>query len=314
MFCLTPMFARDDAAGGSSALGLDVAGFGQRDLGQQRADEFEDHNGEQHDVSDQGAVLAEHEDLQRHSERDACLREQGNAEVFDDVRLAVHHLGKRSRAEAFSDRSYGKEQHADHDDRKVGEHEQVEFRAGQHEEQYEQRRRPTVDTFHQFFGEFADVDEHGAEHHADQQRREADFERSEREFELGKRHTQKDDGDRDRHTLGTRMEVLLEEIEEQPQQRAEYERENDLDDGVDDDRNDVHGAVFDRAGDSERHGEEYQANRVVQSDDRQKQIDQRAFRLVLTDDHQRCGGRRCGCDRSERDRGGEGKFVGHCKV
>ena len=43
-------------------------------------------------------------------------------------------------------------------------------------------------------------------------------------------------------------------------------------------------------------------SRVVERDDREKRLCERSVRVVLPDNHDRRGGRRCGCDRAEHER------------
>ena len=89
------MLGGNNASCGGTTLGDDIACLGERDLCQQRTDQFQNHNGEQDDIADQNAVSTEGCDLQGHTERDTCLREQRDAEVFADLVGAIVHFALR---------------------------------------------------------------------------------------------------------------------------------------------------------------------------------------------------------------------------
>ena len=79
-------------------LGLDVAGLGEGDLGEHRTKELVNKNCEEGDVSNDGSDIGKvaGEDglsLHRHTERNARLGKKGDAEVFYDSVLTLHHLG-----------------------------------------------------------------------------------------------------------------------------------------------------------------------------------------------------------------------------
>ena len=70
---------------------------------------------------------------------------------------------------------------------------------------------------------------------------------------------------------------------------------------IDDDGDHVERAGIERLRNAERHREHHQTDRVVQRDDRQQQVDQRALGLILPDDHQRGGRGRRRTDGPEGD-------------
>ena len=69
--------------------GLDVAGFGERPLGEQRTDELVDENAEQNDVLDQNAVSgAQFGSGDAHAQGHARLGKQGDAQILLDQGIA----------------------------------------------------------------------------------------------------------------------------------------------------------------------------------------------------------------------------------
>ena len=280
---------------------MDLAGGLQGHFGQQRADQLVDEDGEQRDVADEVALRAELARRHAHAERDAGLRQQGDAEILADLRLTFHELCGVMRAEVFAERARQDIHDTDQHDQSVLEHAQIQPRAGDDEERREQRARPPVGFFHDLSRQRAEVAEQRAEHHARQKRREADRDRADLELRHGQRRGQKDE--RDGHVQAVRVgvEELFQLRQHPAAERAERERADDLDERVDDDGDHVERAGIERLRNAERHREHHQTDRVVQRDDRQQQVDQRALGLILPDDHQRGGrGRRRG-DGAEGD-------------
>ena len=82
-------------------------------------------------------------------------------------------------------------------------------------------------------------------------------------------------------------------VSSQPITAPSSSEQHDLEQRIDQDRHQVERADVHRLRDAEGDGEHDEADRVVQRDDRQQDVDQRALRLILPDDHQRGGrGRR----------------------
>ena len=71
---------------------VDLACGLQGYLGEQRTDQLIDQDGKQRDVLDQLALFAKAPRRDAHTERDTCLRQQRDAEIFADLRLALHVL------------------------------------------------------------------------------------------------------------------------------------------------------------------------------------------------------------------------------
>ena len=74
--------------------------------------------------------------------------------------------------------------HADENDRRIGEYVKVQPRAAQHEEQHHQRTGPAIHTIHQLCGERTQIAEYRAQCHAYEQGREADRHRADPEGQL----------------------------------------------------------------------------------------------------------------------------------
>ena len=69
-----------------------------------------------------------------------------------------------------------------------------------------------------------------------------------------------------------------------------------------------------RLGNTHRHSENDQADRIIQCDYREKDVCDRTFRLILAHDHQSGGGSSRCSDRPEDNCRGEGKQIGTDKV
>ena len=250
----------------------------------------------------------------RHTEGNACLRQKRDTEVLDDVLVTAHCLGAEISSAVFSCRTGEDINETDQNDHHVRKDRKLKLGAADNEEENEQRRGPTVETVHQLGGKIADVAEDRSEHHADEQRREADMNSADLEFEHREGDGQKDERHRHRKTLGSRMEEAFEEGEEEAHHKSERKRENDLKDRLNEHRDHVDSARNQCLGNAERNGEENETDGIVERDDGKKNVGQGALCLILTDDHQRSG--RCGCrsDGTENDGGRERELVGSCQM
>ena len=205
------------------------------------------------------------------------------------------------RAKILAERARHDVHNADKHDHPVLEHAEVESRAGNDEERSEQRARPAVGLFHDLGGQRAEVAEQRAQHHARQKRREANGHRADLEFRHGQRRGQEDEGNGHVETVCIGVEELFQLCEHPAAERAERKRTDDLDQRVDDDGDHVERAGIECLCDAERDCEHDQTDRIIQRDDRQQQIDQRALGLILAHNHERRGGGRRGGDGAEGD-------------
>ena len=111
------------------------------------------------------------------------------------------------------------------------------------------------------------------------------------------------------------MEEALNISIDRAEQGAERHRGNDLKQGVDQHAHDAQcRAACKGLCNAEGDGKDNQADGIVQRDDGQQQIDQRAFGLVLIDDHEGCG--RCGGRgyRAQGDGRGNADLIRHEKM
>ena len=296
------------------ALGLNLARFEKGDLGQHRADKLVDQHGKERDVGNDRALGAKRFGLDGHTERHACLRQKGDAEIAVDIFIAMHGTCAERRTCIFAERARKNVNDTDDDDRKIGKDRELELRTAEHEEQDKEGRRPTVETIHQLLGEVADVAEDRTEHHADKQRGKSDMYAADLKFEHRERDGQEYKGDRHRKTLGARMEEALEEGEQQSHDHTEQKREHDLKDRLDDDRQDVDSSRHHGLGDAEGNGEQHKSYRIVEGDDGEQNFRYRALRLILTHDHERRGGSGGRSNSAQHNGGGKGKLIGHQEV
>ena len=110
------------------------------------------------------------------------------------------------------------------------------------------------------------------------------------------------------------MEELLKESKEQTHNKSESERENYLEDRLENYRKYVYLSVNKRLCNTERYCKQYETYRVVKRDDGKEYIGKRSLCLVLTDDHKSCrrSGSRCDCAKHDSRR--KRKLVGHKEV
>ena len=274
---------------------MDLACGLKRHLGQQRADQLVDEDREQRNVADELAFRAELHRCDAHTERDTGLRQERDAEVFADLRLAFHELRRIMCTQILAERTRNDIHHADEHDRAIFEHAEIELRAGDDEKRRKQRARPPVCFGHDLFRQRAEVAEDRAEHHARQKRRKTDGHGADRNFRHRQRRNKEYQRDGHVQTVRVGVEQRFELCEHPAADRAQSQRADDLQKRVDHDRNEVKRVRVERLCNAEGDGEHDQAHRVVQCDDRQQQVHQRALGLVLPDDHQgSCRSRRCG--------------------
>ena len=278
---------------------MDLACGLQGHFGQQRADQLVDQNGEQRNVADQIALRAELARRHAHAERDAGLRQQGDAEILADLRLTFHELCGVMRAEILAKRARQNIHNADENDHTVFEHAQIQLRTGNDKERRKKRACPAVRLGHDLLRQRAQVTKQRAEHHACQKRREADRDRADLEFRHGQRRDQEYQRDGHIQTIRVGVEQRFQFCQHPAAERAEHQRTDNLKQRVDDNGNDVEGVCVERLRNAERDSENDQTDRVVQRHNRQQQVYQRTLCLILTNDHQRrCRGC-CGCDSAQ---------------
>lgn len=142
-----------------AALREDLAGGGQRQLGEGGAYQLIHQHREEHDVAHHVAV-GKLSGLGCHAQRHASLRKQGDAEVLLDVVAAVGGPAADEGAGNFAQRAEGDVHHADEEHQRVGEDVQIQLCTAEHEEEDVHRRHPAVEAVHQLIGSGADVAEH----------------------------------------------------------------------------------------------------------------------------------------------------------
>ena len=74
------------------AFGVNFACFGKRNFGKERAKQLIDKDGKEGDIDDDVAAARHTRRKACHTERNARLRQQRDAEVVDDVVVAFRHL------------------------------------------------------------------------------------------------------------------------------------------------------------------------------------------------------------------------------
>ena len=219
----------------------------------------------------------------------------------------MHRPGGFARADVFAGGTEQDVHHAGQHHRPVREQLQLQLRAADDEKEREQRGGPAIGESHQFVGERAEIAEHGAHHHAHQQRGEADGDRTGRELQHRQRNGQKHERNRHDEAVGVGMEQGFKPRQHIAGGSAEQQRDGDFDERVEQHRDQVQRAAEERARHAERYGEHDEAHGVVERDNGQQQIRQGSLCLVLAHDHERGGrGGRRG-DGAERDCRGQGK-------
>ena len=85
------------------AFSLDIACFGKCDLGKEGTYDFINQNCKEGDVTNDRTVGSKFNCLHCHTESNACLREQSNTEVFNDIRVTFGHFCANACAEIFTE-------------------------------------------------------------------------------------------------------------------------------------------------------------------------------------------------------------------
>ena len=296
------------------AFGLDIACFGEANLGEERTYDLINENGKEGDVANDITFSAELSRFDRHTESNACLGKEGDTEVFDDVGIAFHHAGADACAEVFTNGASNDVNDADDDNGDVCKYGELKLCAADDEEEDEDGGSPAVCSFHEFFGEITDIAEYGAEHHAREKRREADVDAADVEFDAGDGNSRENECHGDRHTFTSGVEEFFAKCEEQTHHKAEHEREDDLKKGFEDDGKYFHRACADGFCDAEGDRENNETYCVVKCYDGKEDVGQRTLCLILTNDHEcRCGSS-CRSNSAENDRCREGEVLGHEEV
>ena len=156
---------------------------------------------------------------------------------------------------------------ADEYDCQIGEDGQLQFRAAKHEKENEQRRCPTVDSIHEFFGEITNITENRTKHHARKQRGERDMYFPNMEFKHGKPDGEEYEPDGNGKSFGTGMEKPFAEGEYRPCDCPKPQRADDFQEGIDNDGNEIDFFCADCSCNPERDREKHEPYRVVQSND-----------------------------------------------
>ena len=142
----------------------------------------------------------------------------------------------------------------------------VESQAGaaDDKEQHEEGLGPLLGSLHHLLGGLTDVAEDGAQHHAGEQRGEADMYPADLKMEHGQRHGQEHEGDHQGETVAVGMEMCLDPGEDGAEERAEQQGADDLDQGLDRYGHHADMAALDGLGNTHGHGEDNETYRVVQ--------------------------------------------------
>ena len=301
---------------GRLTLGLlgDVPCLDQRPLGHHRAkdlvDQDAEENDEAHGVADHTAAeYAIGTDGRDHAQSHACLRQKRDAQVLHGLLVALHELGA---AEGAQDLTQGAEQDVDHaDDDEYGllEHGEIQAGAADDEEENEQRLCPLFGSLHHFLGGLTDVAEHRSQHHAGEQRGKSNVYAIDLEMEHSQRHGQEHEGDHEGQTVGVGVEGSLHQRQEEAKHCAQQEGQDDLQHGLHQHRDHAQVSAVESLGHTHGHGKKDQTHGIVQRDDGQEQIGQRALGLVLAHHHEGGGRSGGGRDSAQQDAGGEGEIV-----
>ena len=217
----------------------------------------------------------------------------------------MHGAGALPGSEIFSRASGQYKDEADEDHGPPAEDSQLELGAAQHEKDCVEGHCPGITALENVLGKAACIAEDRAGHHADQEGGEGQLHRPQGQGIGGEGNGEQDEGDGHCQPVGSGIKELLKLCHEQAQHRAQSDRGQDLDQGIQGDRVDAQSPALQSQGDSHGDRENNQADRVIQGHDRQQQVGDRAVGLVLTDDHQG-GCRRCGRgDGSQSDADGD---------
>ena len=296
------------------AFFLDIACFGEADLGEEGTDDFINENGKECDIAYDIAFNAKLFGFDSHTERNACLGEEGDTEIFYDVGITFCGSCADARTEVFTEGTSCDISDTDNNNGNAGEYGEIEFRAADNEEEDEDRSGPSVCSFHKFFGEVTDVAEYGTEHHTSEKRGEADMDAANVELEARDCNGHENERNGNCHTFGSGVEELLAECEEKTHDEAERERKYNLENGFKNDGEHVYGTGVDGFCDTEGDREYNETDSVVKRNDGEEDVGQRTLCLILTNDHECCCGSGCGCNGTENDRCGKGKMLRHSEM
>ena len=296
------------------AFFLDIACFGEADLGEEGTDDFINENGKEGNIANDIAFSAKLGCLDRHTERNARLRKKGDAEVFYDVGVAFCCSCADACAEILTERTRCDINDTDEYNGEVCEYGEIKLCAADNEEENEDRSYPSVRSFHEFFGEVTEVAECSTEHHAGKERGEADVNGADVEFEAGDGNGHQNESDGNRHTLGSGVEEAFAECEEKTHDEAEHEGENNFKKRFENDGKDIDGACADGFCNTEGDRKYDKTDRVVERYDRKQDIGNGTLCLVLLNDHEGCGGSGRGRNSAENECRGKGKLIGHCEM
>ena len=134
------------------------------------------------------------------------------------------------------------------------------------------------------------------------------------EFRHGQRNREENISDGNGHTLAAGVEELFGKVEQQTDQRTEDKGCNDFHQRIYNNGDDIKRAVFQSLGNPEGDRKHNQTDHVVECNNGKEHLGQRTVRLVLLDDHERCGGSRSRSDRTERNGAGQRELFGHDEV
>lgn len=290
----------------------DLSCLMQCPFGQSGTNQLIDHNTEQNDIPDPFSLpskLGSGGNDGGHAERNSRLREERNAEIFDHVAVTFGPACAQIRAKILSDASCKDIDNTDQHDRQVREYRELQLRTADDEEQDEQRRGPFIGFFHQIRGILAEVAEDRTKHHADEQGGKPNVHNANGKFDLGQRDRQKDRGDRNRLTLGVRLEILLRLGKKISQKGAEQQGKQNFEQRLYQYANKICRAVTHRLCNPERNCKDDKPHRVVEGYDGKQERGQLSLCLILLNHHQGCGRCRCGRNCAEKDRGRQGQLV-----
>ena len=174
--------------------------------------------------------------------------------------------------------------------------------------------RPTIDTFHKFFGSLTNVAEDGACHHTYQKQAETAMNRTDVEFQSGKANCQQNKGNRQAHALTSGVEKEFYAIQQKSHQAAQNQRKDDFQNGLDHDCQNTYLTICKSCGNAKGYGEQQKANSIINGNNKHEQSGQRTICLILPNDHQGCS--RCGCrsDCAESNGTGDGDYCGESQV
>lgn len=299
---------------GRNGLFGDFACLFESDTGHERTYKLIYENGKEADVSDDDAGSAESHCGEGHTEGYACLGKKGDAEVLLDGRSTLGCLCGNIRTDDLAGGAEDDVNNAYEDYSPVSEYGEFKFGTAEYEEENHDGAGPAVHSVHEFFGEVAEVAEHGTEHHAHEKGGEAYFYGTDAEVGLGKRYCKEDVCNGDGKTLTSGVEELFGEVEYKTDHCAEYEGCDNFNNGIYDDGDHIEMTLFECACDAEGDCENHKTYNVVESNYGKEHLGERTVSLVLLYNHEGCCRCGCGCDCAEGDRAGEGESVGHCEV